>query len=142
MFSVSQVHNVSRQYYYLFKFRGLIRWYIVLVLSFLQKKSFLLPTYYEIRGLVGSQNGANIHSLVPTSLQDTAINLYMSVVDFIYFCRLVESPLQVLSVPATPQMGNQSAYGRWPEGSNPGSSLRTFHTERQSCNDDECFTYK
>ena len=127
MFSVSQVHNVSQQYYYLFKFRGLIRRYIVLY--FLPKKSFLLPTYYGIRGLVGSQNGANIHLSVPTSLQDPAINLYMSVVDFIYFCRLVESPLQVLSVPATPQMGTQSVYGRWPEGSNPGSSLRTFHNE-------------
>ena len=86
VFSVSQVHNVSWQYYYLFKFCGLIHRYIVLY--FLPKKSFLLPTYYEIRGLVGSQNGANIHSSVQTSLQDPAINLYTSVVDLIYFRRL------------------------------------------------------
>ena len=87
MFSVSQLHNFSRQYYYLFKFRGFIRRYIVLY--FLQKKSLLLPTYYEIRGLVGSQDGTNIHSLVPISLYYLPINLDTSVADFIYFRRLV-----------------------------------------------------
>ena len=56
MFSVSQVHNVSRQYNYLFRFCGLILRYIVLY--FLPKKSFLLPTFYEIRVLVGSQGVA------------------------------------------------------------------------------------
>ena len=40
-------------------------------------------TDHKIRGLVGSQN----------SLQDLAINLYTSVVDFIYFCRPVEPSL-------------------------------------------------
>ena len=69
----------------------LICWYIVLY--FLPKKLILLPTNDKITGLVGSQNGANIHSSLPTSLQDPAINLYTSVVDFIYFRRLMESPL-------------------------------------------------
>ena len=41
------------------KVRGLIRRYIVLYI--LLKKLLLLPTYYEIRGLVGSQDGTNIH---------------------------------------------------------------------------------
>ena len=67
------------------------RWYIVLY--FLSKTPLLLLTNHKIRGLVGSQNGANIHSSMPTSLQDPAINLHTSVVDFIYFRRLVESPL-------------------------------------------------
>ena len=92
MFSVSELHNFGRQYHYLFKFHGLIRSYIVPY--FLLKKSLLLPTYYEIRGLVGSQNGANIHMSVPQSLQYLPTNLYTSVVDFIYFRRLVESPLE------------------------------------------------
>ena len=35
----------------------------------------------------------NIHWLVPTSLLDPAINLYTSVVDLIYFGRLVEPGL-------------------------------------------------
>ena len=52
-----------------------------------------MPTNYEIRGLVISQNGANIHSAVPTSLQYPATNLYRSVVDFIYFRCLVEEAL-------------------------------------------------
>ena len=69
----------------------LIRRYIVLY--FLPQRPLLLPTNHKIRGLVSSQNGANIHWSVPTSLQDPAINLYTSVVDFIYFRRLVESPL-------------------------------------------------
>ena len=51
-------------------------------------------TYHEIIGLVGSQNSANIHSSVPISLWDPSINPYTSVVDFIHFHRLVESPLQ------------------------------------------------
>ena len=59
----------------------------------LPKKQSLLPTNDKIKGLIRSQNGANIHTLVPTYLQDPAINLYTSVVDLIYFCRLVESPL-------------------------------------------------
>ena len=91
VFSVSKLHNFSRQYHYLFKFRGLIRRYIVPY--YLLKKSLLLPTYFEIRGLVGSQNGTNIHMSVPKSLQYLPTNLYTSVVDFIYFRRLVESPL-------------------------------------------------
>ena len=52
----------------------LIRRYVVPY--FLQKKSLLLPTYYEIRGLAGSQDSAHIHSSVPTSLT----NLYTLVV--------------------------------------------------------------
>ena len=87
MFSVSQVHNVSQQYSFLFKFRGLIRRYIVLYV--LPKKSFHLPNFNEIRGLVGSQNGANMH--LSTSLQDPAINLYTSIVHLIYFRRLSEN---------------------------------------------------
>ena len=94
VFSVSELHNFSGQYRYLFKFRGLIRWYIVPY--FLLKKSLLLPTNYEIRGLVGSQNGANIHMSVPKSLQYLPTNLYTSMVDFIFFWRLVESPLDSL----------------------------------------------
>ena len=69
----------------------LIRWYTVLY--FLPKRSILLPSNDKITGLVSSQNGANIHWSVPTSLQDPAINLYMWVVDFLKFCCLVESPL-------------------------------------------------
>ena len=66
----------------------LIRQYIVLY--FLPKDSILLRTNDKIKGLIGSQDGANIPSLVPTSLQDPAINLYKSVVDFIHVRRLVE----------------------------------------------------
>ena len=69
----------------------LIRRYIVLY--FLPNKLILLPTNDKIKGLICSQNGANIHSSVPTSLQYPTINLYTSVVDFIYFRPLVESPL-------------------------------------------------
>ena len=74
----------------------LIRWYIVLY--FLPKNSILLPTNDKITGLICSQNGANNHWSVPTIPQDPAINLYTSVVDFDYFCRLVESPLDVSEV--------------------------------------------
>ena len=74
----------------------LIRRYIVLY--FLPKKTILLPTNHKIRGLIGSQDGANIPSSVPTSLQDPAINLYKSVVDFIYFRRLVEWALYAPSL--------------------------------------------
>ena len=42
----------------------LIRRYIVLY--FFPKKSLLLPIYYEIIGLVGSQDGAYFHWSVPT----------------------------------------------------------------------------
>ena len=42
-----------------------------------------------------SQIGPNIHWSVPTSLMDPTINLYTSVVDFIYFRRLVELALKV-----------------------------------------------
>ena len=69
----------------------LIRRYTVLY--FLPKMSILLPTNDKITGLVCSQNGANIYWSVPTSLQDPAINLYTSVVDFLKFRHLVESPL-------------------------------------------------
>ena len=61
------------------------------MLYFLPKKSILLPTNDKI---IGSQDGANIPSSVPTSLQDPAINLYKSVVDFIHFRRLVEWALK------------------------------------------------
>ena len=91
MITVSQLHNFSRQYYFLFKFRGLFRRYIVLY--FLPKKSLLLPTYYEIRGLVGTQDGTNIHLSVPISLYYLPTYLDTSVADFIYFRHLVESPL-------------------------------------------------
>ena len=47
MFSVSEVHNSSRQYHYLFKFHGIICRYIVPY--FLQKKIVLLPTKRKIR---------------------------------------------------------------------------------------------
>ena len=60
---------------------------------FCPKRQLLLQTNYEIRGLVVSKKGANIHSSVPTSLQDPAINLYTSVVVFLVFCRLVEPGL-------------------------------------------------
>ena len=40
-----------------------------IVLYFLPKKSILLPTNHKIRGIIGSQNGANIHKSVPISLQ-------------------------------------------------------------------------
>ena len=49
-----------------------------------------MPTHYKIRGLVVSQNGSNIHSSVPTSLQYLTPNLYTSVIDLIYFRHLVE----------------------------------------------------
>ena len=89
---MSQLRNFSRQYYYLFKFRGLIHRYIVLY--FLPQKSLLLPTYYEIKGLVGSQDSTNIHLSVPISLYYLPTNLDTSVADFIYFRRLVESLLE------------------------------------------------
>ena len=72
----------------------LIRRYIVLY--FLPKKSILLPTNDKIKGLIGSQDGANIPSSLPTSLRDPAINLYKSVVDFIHVRRLVEWTLNML----------------------------------------------
>ena len=55
--------------------------------------SLLLPTNHEIRGLIGSQKGANIHTSVPLSVQVPPTNLYTLVVDFIHSCWLVESPL-------------------------------------------------
>ena len=58
VFSGSQLHTFSRQYHYLFKSCGLIRRYIVL--WFLPKKTLLLQTKYEIKGLGSSQGGANI----------------------------------------------------------------------------------
>ena len=71
----------------------LIRRYTLLY--FLPKKLFLLPTNDGITGLVGSQDGANTHSSVPKSLQYLATNLYISVVDFIYFRRPVEEALKI-----------------------------------------------
>ena len=93
MFSVSELHNFSRHYYSLIKFRGLIRQFIVLYFSL--KKSLLLPTYHEIRSfkIVGSQDGTYFHWSVPTSLYYLPTNLYTSVVDFINVRRLVESAL-------------------------------------------------
>ena len=64
-----------------------------IVLYFLPKMSLLLPTNYEIEGLVFSQDSTNIHESVPTSLVSPATNLYTSVVVFIDFRRLVESTL-------------------------------------------------
>ena len=64
-----------------------------IVLYFLPKKSLLLLTNYEIKGLVVSHNGTNIHLLVPTSLNYPATNLYTSVVDLIYFRRSMELAL-------------------------------------------------
>ena len=49
-----------------------------------------MQTYYEIRCLVGSQDGANVHLLVPTNLCYLQTNLYTSVVDSIYIRRTVE----------------------------------------------------
>ena len=69
----------------------LIRRYIVL--GFLPKRSLFLPINHKIRGVVGSQNGTNIHRSVPISVQVPPTNLYTSMVDFINFRRLVESPL-------------------------------------------------
>ena len=71
----------------------LIRRYIVLY--FLPKMSLFLPTNYDNKDLVVSQDGANIHKSVPTSLVSSATNLYTSVVVFIYFRRLVESALDL-----------------------------------------------
>ena len=88
VFSVSELHNSSRQYHYLFKCHGIICRY---------KKIVLLPTKRKIRPFVGCQKDANIHLSVPTSLYDPAINLYTSVVHFIKFRRLVESALYSLS---------------------------------------------
>ena len=61
----------------------------------LPKTPHLLPTSYEIKGLVGSQNGAYIHSSVSTSPYYLPTNLYKSVVDFTYFRWLVKSPLEL-----------------------------------------------
>ena len=72
-----------------------------IVLYFLTKRSFLLPTNHKIRGLVGSQNGTSIHWSVPISLQDPGINLYTSVVEFFNFRRLVESPLHTPYIMST-----------------------------------------
>ena len=59
----------------------------------------LLPINYKIKGLVGSQNSTNIHRSVPIRLQDPAINLYTSVVDFIHVHRLVESAFKLEEQP-------------------------------------------
>ena len=69
----------------------LIRQYIVLY--FLPKNSILLPTNDKITGLVIRQNGANVHKSVPTRLYYLPTYVYTSAVYFIYFRRLVESPL-------------------------------------------------
>ena len=69
----------------------IIRRYVVLY--FLPKKSLLLQTYYEIRGLVSSHNGANMHSSVPTILYHLLTNIYTTVVDLIYVYRLMEPAL-------------------------------------------------
>ena len=53
----------------------------------------LLPTYHEIRGVVGSQRGAYYHWSVSTSLQYLPTNLDTSVVDLLYFHRPVEEAL-------------------------------------------------
>ena len=57
----------------------------------------LLPINNKIKGLVGSQNGANIYRSAPIRLQDPAIYLYTSVVDFIHVRRLVESALYTVT---------------------------------------------
>ena len=71
----------------------MIEFIAILYCTFLPIRSHLLPTNHKIRGLVGSQNGTNIHSSVPISLQDPVINLYTLVVDFIYFHRPVEEAI-------------------------------------------------
>ena len=57
---------------------------------------WLAVLLFKIRGLDGSQKGANIHMSVPISLQYPPTNLYTSVVHFILFRRLVEYLLQIL----------------------------------------------
>ena len=91
MFSVSQLNDFGRQYYYLVNFRGLIARYIVLY--FLPQNPLLRPTNYKIRASVGSQDGAYFHWSVPTSLCYLPTNLHTSVVDFIYVRPPVESAL-------------------------------------------------
>ena len=71
----------------------LFRLYIVLY--FLAKIPQLLPTYHEIRGVVGSQRGAYFHWSVSTSLQNLLTNLNTSVVDLLYFRRPVEEALKI-----------------------------------------------
>ena len=66
-----------------------------IVIYFLSKKSLLLPTYYVIKGLEGSQDDSYFHWSVPTGLYDLPTNLYTSVVDIIYVCHLVESALKL-----------------------------------------------
>ena len=51
-----------------------------------------------MKGLIGSQNGTNIRTSVPISVQVPPTNLHTSVVDFIYFRQLVESPLKAGNV--------------------------------------------
>ena len=51
---------------------------------------------YKVRVFFVCQNGANIHSSVPTSLHYLATNLYTTVVDLIYFHRLIELALNLL----------------------------------------------
>ena len=70
---------------------GIIRRYIVLY--FLPKETLLLLPKYKTRGFVICQNGANIHSSVPTSLQYPAKNLDTSVVILFIFVVLWNRPL-------------------------------------------------
>ena len=53
----------------------------------------LLPTYHEIRGLVGSQKGTYFNWSVPTSLQYLPTNHNTLVVDLIYFVAPWKRPL-------------------------------------------------
>ena len=56
-------------------------------------RPLLLPTNNKIRVLVGSQNGANIHTSVPIRLHYLPTNPYTSVVNFIHVRPPVESAL-------------------------------------------------
>ena len=56
-----------------------------IVLYFLPKEQLLLLTKYNIKCFVSHQNGAKIHSLVPTHLHYPDTNLYKSLADFNFF---------------------------------------------------------
>ena len=59
----------------------LIRRYIVLY--FLPKKSILLPTNDKITGIIGSQNGPNVHSLQDPCQRSICIHRWSILITFI-----------------------------------------------------------
>ena len=93
--SESQRLNFRLYCYYFLNFKAILcfDWSLHCTVFFCPKRQLLQLTNYEIRGLVVSQRGTNIHWSVPTSLLDQTINLYTLVVGFVYFCRLVEPTL-------------------------------------------------